>query len=878
MLLKKLIKNCPNNIKLIDIKGLALDSRKVKKDYLFFAIKGSTYDGNKFINQAIKKGARVIIGSDKVIFKKKDISYIETKNVKKFLTEACTNFFNKKPKNIIAVTGTNGKSSVADFFCQILSINKISSSSIGTLGVKINKKFKNLKLTSPDIISLHAELESLKKLKIDNVIIEASSHGLDQGRLNGLNIKAGIFTNFSQDHLDYHKSMAKYFKAKTILFLNLMKKKNYMITDSKIDQFSKLQQIAYKKKLKLLTIDKVFKELEDKENQLIGTFQLKNLSMSILAAKLCGLNIKKINSSIKKVQSVNGRMQLIKIFNKNIRVFVDYAHTPDALQTALKSLKEKYGKNITLVFGCGGERDKKKRPLMGKIANSFCSKIYLTDDNPRKESPKKIREEIKKNLDEKKYIEIPNRALAIQKAILDANPSEIILIAGKGHESSQDYGKRKYIFSDKEFIKKVSIKNNYNYQKQNKIFNSRILKNILLTKKDYKFEGVSINSKEVKKSNLFIAIKGDNKDGHNYLNDATKNGANYCIVSNGTKKRKSIKVSNTKFFLNKLAVEKRLATEAKIIGVTGSVGKTTLKYLLGNLLSKYDKTYYSPKSYNNHIGVPFSLSNLEKNHKYGVFEVGMSRKGEISKLSKMVKPHIAIITNIGEAHIENFKNIKQIANAKSEIIYNIEKNGLLILNHDDKYYFYLKNIAQKLKIKTISFGRSKKADVRFISFNKSKSNKILRIKAFNEIINIELNDINVSNILASVAVLKHLNLNLDKAFSVFSKFNSLEGRGKIHKIKRYKTNFNLIDESYNASPFSVKEAILKLSKSKKKKFKKYLLLGDMLELGLKSDDYHKNLSKYINSSDIDKVFVYGNKILNTYKYLKKKQTRKYNAK
>ena len=869
MLLKKVINDCPHNIKLIDIKGLALDSRKVKKDYLFFAVKGSNYDGNKFIDKAIHNGARVIISSKKISIKKPNIIYIISKNVKKLLTQACVNFFKKKPKNIIAVTGTNGKSSVAEFIYQILSHNKISS--IGTLGIKRNNKIKNLKLTSPDIISLHNELMNLKNSNIDNVIIEASSHGLHQGRLSGLNIKAGIFTNFSQDHLDYHKSMNEYFKAKMILFSSLIKKNNFIITDNKINHFPQIKKIANKNKLQILLINKIIKTLKQKENknELVGSFQFKNLAMSILAANLCGLNMKKISSSIKKIKSVNGRMQLVKNFNNKIKVFVDYAHTPDALQTVLESLKKKYGKNITLVFGCGGERDKKKRPIMAKIANNFCKKIYLTDDNPRNESPKNIRKEIKKKLDKKKFIEIPNRARAIKNAILKADPFETILIAGKGHESTQDYGKKKYIFSDKEIVRKIKVKNKYNFINQNQVFNSQIIKNILKTKKNYKFEGVSINSKETKKNNLFIAIKGENKDGHDYFDGAIRNGANYCIVSKNLKNKKLIRVVNTKSFLNKLAIEKRFETDAKIIAITGSVGKTTLKSLLGNLLSKYENTYYSPKSYNNHFGVPFSLSNLEKNHKYGVFEVGMSKKGEINLLSKMIKPNIAIITNIGEAHLENFKDINHIAKAKSEIIYNIEKNGLLILNKDDNFYNYHKKIANKLKIKTISIGQSKKADIQLISNKKIKKNKILKIRAFNEVTNIKSNNVNPFNILASVAVIKYLKLDLNRVLDIFSKFYSLEGRGKIHKIRRYKTNFTLIDESYNASPFSVKEAILKLSNSEKKNFKKYLLLGDMLELGRRSDDYHRDLSKHINSSDIDKVFVYGKKILNTYKYLKK---------
>ena len=214
------------------------------------------------------------------------------------------------------------------------------------------------------------------------------------------------------------------------------------------------------------------------------------------------------------------------------------------------------------------------------------------------------------------------------------------------------------------------------------------------------FEGVSINSKQIKKNNLFVAIKGKNHDGHIFVKEALKNKANYCVVEkkvNILNKTKLIKCSSSINFLNKLAILKRSSTNLKVIGITGSSGKTTLKKLLGKILSEYGKTYFSQKSYNNHIGVPLSLCNIENDLKYGVFEIGMSNKGEVRKLSNLVKPNIAIITNIGEAHIENFVNLNGIAKAKSEIIDNIKKNGYLILNSDDKYFTYLSKLAKNKK-------------------------------------------------------------------------------------------------------------------------------------------------------------------------------------
>ncbi len=873
MLLKNLIKISQKEIDLIIIKDLSLDSRKVKRGDLFFALKGSKSNGEKFIKQAIVKGAKAVISQRNIKIKTK-VPIIKVNNIKKVLEDSCKKFYKKKPKNIIAVTGTNGKSSVADFFYQILSLNKIPAASIGTLGIKKKNKLVKTNLTSLDIITLHKELEKIKDQNIENVIIEASSHGLRQGRLSGINFKAGIFTNFSQDHLDYHKSMQDYLKAKMILFSKLLKKNKYVITDDNLKEFNKIKKISNQKNLKLITINNNSLSLHKKSKKLIGVFQAKNLSMSILAANLCGLKKNKIYRVLNKIKNVNGRLELIRTLPNKSKIFIDYAHTPEALSTVLKSLEEHYRENINLVFGCGGERDIKKRPLMAKVASSLANTIYITDDNPRNENPKKIRKIIINNLKNKNFFEIGNRAKAIQAAVKNSGPNEIILVAGKGHEAYQDYGKKILKISDKRIIRNLKVKK---IKSKRKMFifenNKKALSNTLNKKINFNFKGVSIDSKKIKKGNLFIALKGKNKDGHDYVSNAFKNGASFCVISKKIKKANNrlIKCKNTKTFLEKFGKNKRILSKAKIIAITGSAGKTSVKTILGNLLNSYGKTYFSPKSFNNHYGVPISLANLNSDHKFGVFEIGMSKKGEIQKLSKMVKPDLGIITNIGEAHLENFKNIDGIAKAKGEIIENIKKGGTLILNRDDIFYNYLRKLGKNRNLKILSFGKSKYSDVHPISIKKNKNYCKVNIKVMNEKIVLKVRNINLYNILSTLAALKSFELKLKKVLRIYEKLVPTEGRGKIHEVNRFKTNFKLIDESYNANPLSVKNAIINLSNIKNNSSKKYILLGDMLELGNRSEFFHKNLSKVINNTDIDKVFVYGEKIISTYKHMKKKK-------
>ena len=872
MLLKNLIKETTEDKKKILISGLSTNSKEIKKNFIFFAIKGNKFNGEQFINEAVKKGASVIICSKNCKVKNKNILIIKTNKIRHLLSEIASKFYKSKPKNIFAVTGTNGKTSVADIFYQILRINNISAATIGTLGIKYNGKIIKTNLTSPDTITLHKNLSFLKQKKIENVIIESSSHGLDQKRLHNINFKAGIFTNFSQDHLDYHKTMKSYLNAKLILFRKILSKRSIIITDKEIAQYAVIKKIAQKRKIKLLDIDKSIKKIKKNYLQSINDFKIKNLSMAIETVKLLGLEERLIYRAIKKLKDVNGRLELVKKYPNDIKVYIDYAHTPDALLKTLSFLKNNYGDNISLVFGCGGERDKKKRPLMAKIANKMCKKIYISDDNPRSENPKKIRSCLEKFILKNKVFNIGNRELAIKKAIQNADPQEVILIAGKGHEEKQIYRNKILNISDRKIVNRIDNQVKIiSKKKLNFLQNKLILNKILRKSKPINFNGVSTDSRTIKKDNLFLAIKGQKYDGNKFVPQALRKEAGCIICTSKIKKnnKKQIKIKNPILLLDRFAKLKRKQSLAKIIAITGSAGKTSLKNLIKDLLQSFGKTSYSPKSFNNHLGVPISLSNLKYEDKFGIFEVGMSKAGEIKKLTKLIKPHIGVITNIGEAHLENFKNIRGIANAKSEIIENIEAGGTIILNRDDKFFNFLFKKAKLFKLKISTFGTSKHSDicVKKIIQRDNKSKIFINIK--NQSLDIEIENLNIYNVLASIAILNELKIDIFKIKSKFKHFESPEGRGKKYSISRYKKKFRFIDESYNANPLSVKNAIKKLSLIKKEKFKKYLILGDMLELGSKSKKYHKELSKVINNSDIDKVFIKGKKTIFTYKHLNK---------
>ena len=874
--------------------GLCFDSSKCKKDNIFFAIKGTKINGNKFINHAIQNGAKTIISNQKFKGVKKKILFIKSTNVRKSLSEFSYRINKRKPKNIIAVTGTNGKSSVADFYFQILKLNKRRVASIGTLGIKTSSYTKKISNTTIDPISLSKALSKLKKEKINNVILEASSHGLKQNRLDGLNFKSGIFTNLSHDHLDYHKTYGNYLKSKLYLFEKLLKKNANIITDQDIPEYKRIKKIAVKKKLNIQTISnnkgnlKVITHKYQNEKQivkiqydkkiykfqtsLIGKIQIKNILMAVIGATKSNLRFKKIINIIKFLKPVNGRLEQIGSIKNNSKVILDYAHTPDALESSLKSLKEQFkDKKISIVFGCGGDRDKAKRPMMGKIANKYCDRIYLTDDNPRYEDPKTIRKSIRKNINKSKICEISNRADAINKAIFDLKTGDVLIVAGKGHEKVQEYKMEKKLFSDEKQIL-TNIKNKNKKLSNNLKLNIlKELSNASNISRKLNIKNASINSKEIKKDNIFFAIKGKKIDGNLFVKEALTNGASLAIVNNQKKSKKKIVVEDTLKFLTEASSILRKNLSSKIISITGSCGKTSLKELVGNSLKNISQVTYSPKSFNNKFGVPLSLFNLKKNDDFGIFEIGMDKKGEIDYLSKIIKPDVGVITNISYAHIKNFKNINQIALAKSEIIKNIKKGGYLVLNKDDKFYNFHKKIGLKRDLKILSFSlknKSATANLDSISKEKSKYKIFINInKSKTYFYSNSIFENNLKNLLAAIVIVSiYKNINkLDK--NIFCNHRITNGRGDVVKVKLFKKFIYLVDESYNSNPLSLESAIKNFDLIKIDNSKKHLILGDMLELGKYSKKLHTEVGKTINKTSLKNVNIIGKSVKFTFNSL-----------
>ncbi len=634
------------------------------------------------------------------------------------------------------------------------------------------------------------------------------------------------------------------------------------LASHKFENESQILNLKYKKKLFKLKLN------------LIGKVQIKNFLMALLTAIKTGQNLNNILKIVEKIKPVEGRFEKIGKLKNNGKVILDYAHTPDALKILLSNIKEQFpSKKISLVFGCGGDRDKKKRSKMGKIASTFSNTIYLTDDNPRSENPNKIRNDIKKGIKNKKIYEIPNRRNAITKCIKNLNTGDIAIIAGKGHEKTQDYNNKKNYFSDRnEILRIIKIKN--------KLLHADLRLNILedissnILPKNLTFNQACINSKEVKKNDIFFAIKGNKNDGNNFILDAKNRGSSLAIVNqlnHKISKSKQIRVENTLKFLSKCASIYRENVKSNIIGITGSCGKTTLKEMVASTLKKISKASCSPKSYNNKYGLPLSLINLKSNDNFGVFEVGMDKKGEIDYLTKILKPDLGVITNITYAHSKNFKSIDKIAEAKSEIIENIKSNGILILNADDNFFNYHKRKALQKNLKVLSFSvKKKEATIRLYKIKKKKNFYKIFVKYKRLILPFysKSNSVNfIQNLIASLLVISnYFDIKLLPQ-KIFFDFKPPQGRGDISKIKIKKKLINLVDESYNSNPLSLKTALLNYERLKVKNSKKHVLLGDMLELGKHSLKQHRMMKSILNNLNISKVHIFGDYIKKTYEGL-----------
>lgn len=453
-----------------EISEIVIDSRKAITGSMYAAIKGTQVDGHKFINDAYENGARSFLVEDKIENTFEDATYIQVKSVPSKLGEICKAFNDYKADDLVIVgcTGTNGKTTVTTLLYELFQHLGYKCGLISTVEYRIGEEVYTSTHTTPDVVSLHKLLANMRDEECTHVFMEVSSHSIDQQRINGIAFAGGIFTNITHDHLDYHGTFDNYIKAKKAFFDGLSKDA-FSLTNK--DDRNGLVMLQNTKSTRYTyglhgTSDFNTKVIEsdftgmllrfstsDIWTPLVGKFNAYNLTAVYAAAHLITEGLEDIEVGMSALHRVNGRFEAITAPN-NITVIIDYAHTPDALENVIKTIRDirKNDSKIITVVGCGGNRDKDKRPEMGKIAASLSDQCIFTSDNPRDEDPETILEEMYTGVDAahiRRIIKITNREEAIKTSILFAHPGDVILIAGKGHETYQEVKGIKHEFDDK---------------------------------------------------------------------------------------------------------------------------------------------------------------------------------------------------------------------------------------------------------------------------------------------------------------------------------------------------------------------------------------------------------------------------------------------
>jgi UDP-N-acetylmuramoyl-L-alanyl-D-glutamate--2,6-diaminopimelate ligase len=464
-----------NDIAGTTITGLTSDSRRVEPGFLFAALPGGRADGRDFIDDAVRRGAAAILGppgtprpDPAAESTGHPVPLITDDNPRRRLAQMAARFFGRQPATVAAVTGTNGKTSVVWFLRQIWTRLGRNAASLGTLGISAPGLEIRGSLTTPDPVELHETLARLATAGVDCLAMEASSHGLAQHRLDGVRVAAAAFTNLTRDHLDFHGTTEAYLAAKTRLFSDIVEAGGTAVLNADSPDIDAVQAAARKGGLRVLTYgargaDFVVGQIEPVADgqrldvtvagvggrvilPLVGDFQVSNALAALGLAVATGADPAAAMAALETLQPVPGRLERVGRRNSGAAVYVDYAHTPDALAAVLKALRPQVGSRLVVVFGCGGDRDRGKRPEMGRIAAALADGVIVTDDNPRGEEASVIRRQILAACPG--ATEIGDRAEAIANAVSALQAGDVLVVAGKGHETGQIVGDQVLPFDD----------------------------------------------------------------------------------------------------------------------------------------------------------------------------------------------------------------------------------------------------------------------------------------------------------------------------------------------------------------------------------------------------------------------------------------------
>ncbi len=843
------------------------DSRRLSRGDVFVAMPGIRGDGRDFIATAIAGGASAVLRHvDDAKGWQSEESVVPVFGVVglKARLGVLADLWYGSPSSdmtVIAVTGTNGKTSCVDWLSQALRGAGKRVGIIGTLGVVFpDGHLVEGQLTTPDVIAVHQTLASLRDAGATYVAMEASSIGLDQGRLDGVRIHIAGYTNLSRDHLDYHKTMQAYENAKARLFSWPGLQFAVVNLDDpvgvRLSQQATCEVLTYSLSNQADTATLTASELESKahgkafllrvkgqqeqvQSRALGNHNVANLLCVSGVLLALGWDLSNISAAIADLKPVDGRLESVKalLSSESVpAVVVDYAHTPDALERVLRTLRplaqSRQGK-LWCVFGCGGNRDAGKRPIMGAVAQRLADEVVVTSDNPRDEIPAAIISAIIADLPGTAHNVrmIEDRAQAILHAVLSADTADVILIAGKGHETYQETRGVRVAFDDRQWAQAAFV---------------------LMQQRP-----VQTDSRKLDAGAVFVALRGDLFDGHDYLKQVQELGASVAIVEkiDTTVNLPQVALGDTRMALLALGKAWRQKFSIPMIAVTGSNGKTTTKEMIAAILAAWLGAQHSLATVgnlNNELGVPLTLLRLRSAHQAAVLELGMNHPGEIEVLACLVSPTVALVNNAQREHQEFMESVEAVARENGAVFCALGRDGIKVYPSDEEFSALWN--ALSIQHASLRFGLTPQAEVwpSAIQSHALGSSFTLNLPGAKGDIQLSVPGLhNVRNALAAAACAHAVGAPLTAIVDGLEGFQAVSGRMQTHRLDQQRV---LIDDSYNANPDSVRAAIDVLATLPAPRV---LVLGDMGEVGDNGPAMHREVGAYARERGIEHLLTLG---------------------
>ena len=885
------------------------DSRQVQAGDGFIAWPGAATDARQHVASALARGATACLveltGVESYQFNSDSVAAFAQLKAASGPIAAAYFEHPSDQLTVLAVTGTNGKTTTAWWLAQALSNLKLETpipcGLVGTLGVGVLPNVVPTGLTTPDPVLLQQTFRRFVDTGVQACAMEASSIGIEEQRLAGTRIRTAVFTNFTQDHLDYHDTMAAYWQVKAQLFqwpglqsavINMDDVQGVVLAAELQGQVSDIWTVSCTQAARLQALEISYNaqglrftvaegaERHVLQTRLIGTYNVANLLGVMATMRSIGVPLAAVVDACVDLTPVPGRMECVDAPGRPLAA-VDYAHTPDALGkalVALRSLADQRGGKLWCVFGCGGNRDSGKRPLMGAMAARFADQVVVTSDNPRSEKPEFIISQILLGLTGDTALTVqPERALAIADALAQAGAHDVLLIAGKGHEDYQDVAGQRLPFSDVDHVRRAlahwvapaavtAVEANSMMTLQQAL--PWLNQAQLVGEGAVAFQRVHTDTRSIEPGDLFVALRGERFDANDFLLEAKAKGAVAAICQGEAAAARlqeaglpGLVVTDAKLALAALATGWRAQFKLPLIAVTGSNGKTTVTQMVAAILRAYLPQAFlaTQGNLNNDIGVPLTVLRLRPHHAIAVVELGMNHPGEIANLAAIAQPTVALVNNAQREHLEFMATVEAVAQENGSVIDGLAGNGVAVFPSDDDYSKLWATKARHRAVMQfcVSDEAAHPVDVRCTQATWSGDAWQVTVATPVGPLSYALHIAglhNVKNSLAAIACTLAAGVPLDAMTRGLAAFEPVKGRSRALVVQHGGRSITLVDDTYNANPDSVQAAIHVLAALPAPRL---LVLGDMGEVGDQGPQFHAEAGQLARSLGIEALFTLG---------------------